>query len=221
MTGRHRARPGVIRSVLALVVPVVGAAALAAAVVLGSAGVSDRSSAVAIPTFPSEQNLAARPIVAVSAAPFAANRVSEVARVAVADASTAVDVRVAQDRAARAAAREAARAEERAAAARAEAARAAAARAEAAAAAAAAEKARAAATPTAPPARVAPAPSARPTPAPTPAPRSTPRPATPLVPDLRPGPVPPDRTGGPNGSGPSSAPGTGSADGGPFPLLGG
>ncbi|RZT86442.1 hypothetical protein EV383_3337 [Pseudonocardia sediminis] len=166
MAGRHRARASVVRTMLAVAVPVVGAAAVATAVVLGSATVSAGGPGVAIPTFPSQERVLAANVVAVSAAPFAVHRSSDMAGGAVSAATTAVDRRVDEQRAAEARAQ----AEERAAA-----------RAEAAARSAEAA-ARAPQTSEAPAPRVAP----RTTTAPRPSavtPRSTPAPTT--APDLR------------------------------------
>lgn len=97
MAGRHRARAGLVRQALALVVPVVGAAAVATAVVLGSATVSAEPQ-VGIPNFPHP----ARGADTVSAAslPFAAHPASDVAGRAVADASDAVSTRVQAEQAA-------------------------------------------------------------------------------------------------------------------------
>ncbi|MBW0106322.1 hypothetical protein, partial [Pseudonocardia sp. KRD291] len=90
------------RTLLAVAVPVVGAAAVATAVVLGSASVSAQPSNVAIPTFPSQERVLAANVVAVSAAPFAVHRSSDMAGGAVSEASTAVVRRVDEQRAAQA-----------------------------------------------------------------------------------------------------------------------
>lgn len=195
MAGRHRARAGVVRTMLAVVVPIVGAAAVATAVVLGSASVAAGPRAVAIPTFPSQERVLTANVVAVSATPFAVHRSSGMAGGAVAEATTAVDRRVAEQRAAEARAK-AARAE----AARVEAARAEAARAEAARAAA-ARAAAADRTPEArpaPPARTAPRTTAPP-PSTTASPTPTPTPSP--SPDQRPGPASPAPTEDPDDSG--------------------